>query len=229
MELHSIRGGNKEDLEAKKYNIAVGISLGNKWFTTQNIVGQTKWALAYTREYVVVYVADSIHAINIEVRNRVSSHRALTIALNKGAKILEDAQAALVKELSSTDFARVHFARWEELETKEYESKTHYLYTLYAENDSFRSKIHSIVRSYTTKEEKKFNDDEIHRLGMYIIEELPELICRCPIRGLMYDANAYPTDGEVLKLVEEIQLGKIFPEIKKKILTTEPKVFLEVR
>ena len=33
MELYKIRGGNKEDLENKKYTLSVGISLGNKWFT----------------------------------------------------------------------------------------------------------------------------------------------------------------------------------------------------
>jgi len=83
MELHRIRGGNKEELEARAYTIGVGISLGNKWFTPENILGLVIWSLQYTRENVIVYVADSIHAINEEVRGKMSPERAMERSLKK--------------------------------------------------------------------------------------------------------------------------------------------------
>lgn len=64
---------------------------------------------------------------------------------------------------------------------------------------------------------------------MNVIEELPEVLARTPIKGMTFDAYAYPFDGELPELVERIQRGDIFPEIKESIMDTEPKVFLEVR
>ena len=86
-----------------------------------------------------------------------------------------------------------------------------------------------ILRNYLKKESREYSDADIHKFGTYVIEELPEIICRVPIAGITYDAFVYPFDGEITRLVEKIQQGKIFPEIKKNVMDTEPKVFLEVR
>ena len=83
MKLYSIRGGNEFDLNAKKYNIGVGISLGNKYFTPENIAEAVRWSLQYSRESVIVYVADSIHAINLEVRSRITFEKAEKKAAGK--------------------------------------------------------------------------------------------------------------------------------------------------
>ena len=45
MQLHKIRGGDKEQLEKGEYTICVGISLGNRWFTTENIIELIRWSL----------------------------------------------------------------------------------------------------------------------------------------------------------------------------------------
>lgn len=38
MKLYTVRGGNKKAVYDKAYTIGVGISLGNKWFSPQNIL-----------------------------------------------------------------------------------------------------------------------------------------------------------------------------------------------
>ncbi|OHA88878.1 MAG: hypothetical protein A3C70_01680 [Candidatus Zambryskibacteria bacterium RIFCSPHIGHO2_02_FULL_43_14] len=65
MKLHKIRTGNREDLEDKKYTLSIGVSLGNKWFTIENIIDLIRWSLPRTKYDLVVYVGDSIHAINL--------------------------------------------------------------------------------------------------------------------------------------------------------------------
>ena len=49
------------------------------------------------------------------------------------------------------------------------------------------------------------------------------------MNGVECDAYVYPFDGELVVLTEKIQRGELFPEIKKAIMDTNPKVFLEVR
>ena len=131
MELGITRGGSKQDLLDKKYRIAVGISLGNKWFTPANIVEATKWSLAHTKDLVIVYVADTIHAINLEVRNRISSEKALRIAKEKGEALLQEVKAELKEVESNDDFNRIHFTTWDGLLTESYREKVSFLYTLY--------------------------------------------------------------------------------------------------
>jgi tRNA-dependent cyclodipeptide synthase len=229
MEFHSVHGGTKEALLNHEYNIGVGISLGNKWFTIENTLELTKWALGYTRDFVVIYVADSIHAINLEVRNRISYEKASKLANEMGDEFLKDFKEKVDEELSADEKHHIVYAKWDKLITPAYKEKLLYLYGRYTENGSFREAIQAIVKEFTAKERRNFSEQEINRLGDYIVEEFPEVLSRVPIDGYIYDAYAYPFSGSLTKLVEQIQLGTIFPEIRENVMDTEPKIFLEVR
>lgn len=229
MQLHKIRGGDKESLEAKLYNIGVGISLGNKWFTAANIVELINWSLKHTKEYVVVYVADSIHAINEEVRGRMSKERAMSRSLKKGEQIISAVKDMVDKEFSEEDRKRIVYVSWNEIVDEEYQKKMSYLIELFYSSSDFKDRIKSIVVKNTSKEDRIFDDTDIEKLSMYIVSELPEIICRVPMNQYSCDAYVYPFDGELTQLAEEIQLGHVFPQIKENIIDTEPKVFLEVR
>lgn len=228
MEFQSIRSGTKEALESKQYNIGVGISLGNKWFTVENILGLVKWSLEHTKEYVVVYVADSIHAINIEVRDRRSPLAAVNKALKLGDDTLTNVREKIDLEFGEADKSRIYYAKWEELYTDKYNQKLEYLYDKYENDNDFKRAILGLVESFVAYEVKQFSEEDKFRLGSYIIEELPEIVSRIPIAGVEFDAYAYPNDGELPKFVEMLQSGEIFPEVRENIMDTEPKVFIEV-
>ncbi len=228
LNLYEIRGGNRTDLEQKKYNIGIGISLGNKWFTIENIVEAVKWASSLTRDVVIVYVADSIHAINIEVRNRISFEKALVKAKKMGNDILREIKKDIDNNLM--DYSKkVVYVTWDQIVDEKYKSKLQYLTNLYKTNEEFKISIHSIVKSHIKNETRSFSISDIDRFGQYIIEELPEVLVRVKMAGYDCDAYAYPYDGELTKFVEKLQLGEIFPQIRESVIDTEPKVFLEVR
>lgn len=230
MELHTIRGGDKVALEEKRYNLGVGVSLGNRWFTTENIIGLIRWSLRYTREDVLVHIVDTIHAINIEVRRHgTSKARALLRAKRMGQEMLEDVRREAEKNFSPQEQSRIIYAMWDDITDENYRKKVEYLYDLYDSNSEFKSCIRSIMQKRVLKEGRVFDEKEIEYLGTYLLEELPEVIARVPIKGVVFDALVYPFDGEVMQLVDKIQQDMLFPEIKKNILDTEPKVFLEVR
>ena len=213
----------------RKYNIGVGISLGNKWFTVENSIALTKWALEHTKECVVVCVADSINAINMEVRNKISPERALRSSLAKGEKILEEVRAHIQSVASPADMQKIHFAKWDDFHTEQYRGKTAFLNSQYETNKEFADTIHNMVRNFTSKETRVFSDEEIHKLGKYLLEELPELAAVTTINGVTCEAHAYPFDGEFLQFIGQMQRREVFPEIGAKIIDEGPKVFLEVR
>lgn len=228
MKAYSARGGNLEKMYSKSYNLAVPISLGNKWFTVDRVVALVQFSLQYTKEYVIVYVADDIHAINIEVRNRRSQESSLKKARVMGEKILDELKEKIESNIDDIDKQKIIYAHWSGFQTDSYKEKLDYLYNKYKSDISFRREILSIVESFLENETKEFTEEDKTRLGEYIIEELPELIARVSINGLSFDANIYPTDGRLLEFVEEIQQGKIFNDVRDVLLDTEPKVFIEV-
>jgi tRNA-dependent cyclodipeptide synthase len=229
MELHSLYGGTKEELEAKHYNIGVGISLGNKWFTLDNTVELVKWALQRTREGVVIYIADSIHAINLEVRGHRSKDRAKREADELGTEFLAQIKHKITETFSPEDAQKISYVKWREIDTPDYHSKVSYLYSLLKTNEAFKLAVETIVRNHTSKEELTFSNEEITQLSTYIIEEMPEQISRVPMGNNVCDAFVYPYASPVTDFFNKIEKGEIFPEIKVNIMDTEPKVFLEVR
>jgi tRNA-dependent cyclodipeptide synthase len=229
MKLYKIRGGNKKDLYNRNYNIGIAISLGSKWFSVENIVRLIEWSLEYTKDFVVVYVADSIHAINIEVRSRKSSEKAKEIAIKMGDKILEGTKALAEKRFSHQQLTKIYYAKWDDITTPKYRKKVKFLYNKCENDPVFRCAIFKYIEDFLKKEDRVFSQKDKQKLGMYIIEEMPEILCRVPIKNLPVDAYIDPFDSELCEMVEQIQKGAIFPEIKEKIIDTEPKVFLEVR
>jgi len=229
MQLYSIRGGTKEELETKKYNIGVGVSLGNKWFTPENVLELTKWSLEYSRESVVVYIADTPYVINIEVREDRSPRSAVASAKKKGKIALSEIKKIFKEALSSDELRRVEYVTWDELIDEKFRRKLAFLYSFFDKNQNFKNRLLEIIREFVSHEARDFSEDKLIRLSHYIIEELPELINRVKIGNITYDAYAYPHDTEIARLVDKIQKGEEFPEIKAAIMDAEPKVFLEVR
>jgi tRNA-dependent cyclodipeptide synthase len=225
MQLYQIRGGNKNNLEQKKYTIGVGISLGNKWFTVENIVESIKWALPYSKDKIIVYVADSIHAINLEVRNSISFEKALLLCRKASKELFAELKATIDKDFSDEQVSRILFVTWDELIDNEFKKKLVYLDSLYENNQAFKDKILSVVKAHISKESRKFSEEDIHRFGQYIIAEMPEVLNRVPMKGVICDAYMYPYDNELTKFAEQLQKGEIFPEIKEHVIDTEPKVF----
>ena len=229
MKLYKIRGGSEESLFKKEYNIGVGISLGNKWFSAENIMGLVEWSLEYTKEFVVVYVADSIHAVNVEVRKRRSPEKSKEIALQLGDEILEKVKVLASSKLTPDQFSKLHFAKWDELLTPAFQEKLDFLNKKYSTDSEFKRTIVELVDSFTSNEKRLFSDDDKVKLGSYVVAEFPEIIGRTPINGLIFDAYAYPYDGKLAELVENIQKGDLFPDVRDKVMDTEPKVLLVVR
>ncbi|MFA5872225.1 MAG: tRNA-dependent cyclodipeptide synthase [Parcubacteria group bacterium] len=229
MQLYSIRGSTKEELEAKRYNIGVGVSLGNKWFTPENVLELTKWSLKYTRESVVVYIADTLHAINIEVRQAQSPENAREIARKKGQVSLREIQKLFNSEFSPEQLGKISYVTWDNLVDEKFKQKLVFLYSYFEKDQNFRNRLVEIIRGFVSREARSFSGEKLIRLSHYIIEELPELVNRVKIGDIFYDAYAYPYDTEVTRLIDNIQKGTEFPEIKEVIMDTEPKIFLEVR
>lgn len=228
MKLLGIYSGTEEALLNKKYDIGVGISLGNKYFTPEKVLESIKWALQYTKNHLVVYVADSIHAINLEVRGNKSPESAMRSALRKGEVILGEVKELVEKELSENQIP-IYYTSWVHIENSpEYIQKKEFLHNLYNQRGDFYKIVTGLVKEMTDGEERAFSDEQIDKLGTYFIEELPEVLDRVPLAGHSCDAYIYPETSSFTEFIVQIQNGEIFPEIKKSVIDV-PKIFIHAK
>jgi tRNA-dependent cyclodipeptide synthase len=227
MQLHVVRSGKCEDVLAKRYNIAIGCSLGNKWFTPENVREATLWALDHARDRVCIYVADSIHGINISVRQHIPEEKARAKAMKLGEEFLKKVADALA-DLPEEQRKRIDLCTWKEVETPEYKIGVAYLYQLYEQDEEFHKAITAFVRNHVSKEARQFSDHEIDLLGTYILEELPACMNVIALKGTEYDAWAYPHDGKLAEFIEKLQNKEVFPHIAQHVLRKK-KAFLEIR
>lgn len=229
MELYQTRGCHKNDVELKKYNIGVAISLGNKWFSIDNIEKLVEWSLLHTRENVIIYIADSIHGINLSVRNKMSDRHAEEVAIRYGNDLIIKIKERVSYTFNQEEQSKIIYATWSDIADSKYKEKVKYLYNLYVTNINFKNYIENLVREWVSKEKRTFRDYEINKFGKYILEELPELMLQVKARGVLFEAYIYPYKTKITEFVGQIQKGEIFPEIKQNILDNQPKIFLEVR
>jgi tRNA-dependent cyclodipeptide synthase len=229
MKIYKIRGGTQTEVKAGKYLLHVGVSLGNKWFTPEKTAELIAWALPLSRGQLVVNVVDLIHAINLEVGDRLDHVTALARAKDMGANFLAAVRAEVETRVPLEQRAKILYTDWGDVSTPEFKEKVGKVRVIYQTDTEFRDTIHRMVRQYTSRKAMGYTDSDIDRLGEYIVEELPELLCRVPIGGVVCDGYVYPFDGDVTRMVERIQKGEAFPEIRAQVLDTEPKIFIEAR
>lgn len=208
-----IRGVSLKEIEYKKHNIFVGISLGNKWFTRENIKSEILWCLRYSKDKVGVLVADTLHAINYEVRNGYSKKRALRYALRKGGEmclLIEE----IISKLPKKEQKRVEIIRWDEVKENDFRKNVLLnLYKQFEKDPRFKQEIVSIVDNLIKRESRKFNTNQRLHLCRYVLEELPEFLQGLWIKRTYYDCHVYPKDDLLNQFVEKIQKKQIHPEI----------------
>lgn len=214
MKIATYLNTTENDLQSRKFNIFIGVSLGNKYFSKENIKDYLLWALENTKEKVAVLIPDKIHSVNYEVRSKYSKERAENLAFREGEKI-KDVVENILSEIEPEKRSFVNILKWQSIETGEHKSMVKILHEEFENNKEFRNLILEIVKENIQSE--KLTDSDYEKLATYPIEELPMLVSGIEYDGLVYDLLPYPGISKIDHLAIDLQEGKNFPEITKKL------------
>lgn len=226
-EIGVVRGATEKEVKSGKFNIYVGISLGNKWFTKENIKQHVLWALKYTKEKVGLLVADTLHAINYEVRNKDKPEKALVRAIKKGDEMVVILKE-IIGEFPKEERDKIEIIRWDDVKADEFSKKAiPVLYEEFRINKNFKNQILEIVRGFSESSDR-LSDEQIGKLARYILDELPELLHGFTHKNVYYNCYTYPYDGLLTSMVEKIQKKELFSHLHKK-LDIKTNVFVELR
>lgn len=216
-------GATKEQVAKKEFNIFVAISLGNRWFSKDNLRECIIWALKFTKHNKLpIIVADGVHAINYEVRNDYNPTRAMERALRVGdEKIIM--LKRVISSLSKEDQDKIIILRWDDLEKSfRYYDFKKLFYDEFDQNPNFKNFIVNIVKSNLGDESEEFSEQEIEKLAQYVLDELPLFLRGIEYGRVLYNLHPYPKFTMLNDLAERMWAGEIFQELYEKI--GKPKV-----
>jgi len=222
-----IRGkATLDEIEAKEFNIYLGISLGNKWFTKEHIREYLVWALKYTKSKISILVADTLHSINYEVRNNLSPEKARDKALKQGDKICEMLKE-IINNFPTEEQKKIIITRWDEIQNIKTHEKTKEIFNKkFKEDPKFKEKLLKIIKTHTKQE--NFSNEKNEKLATYLLNELPELLHGYELNETYYNLYIYPKDSLLSKFIDQIQKNQIFPELHEKIENIDKNTFIQL-
>ena len=215
MRIASFLNVTEDELVAKKFNIFIGISLGKKYFSKDNIQTYIEWALENTKEKVAVLIPDKIHAINYEVKNEYSPERAATHARQKGDEI-ERTIVEIIHELKIPT-SKLEIVRWEQIENESYRHMLDVIRNAFNKNTTFHKTVIDIVKNAPQMGTGELSETQFEKLSQYVVEELPMLISGFQINNTEYNLLPYPGLVDIDYLAVDLQEGKSFPDITEKL------------
>jgi len=223
-----IRGSTEKEVKSKIFNLYVGVSIGNKWFTDSNIKHQILWCLKYSKNKVAILIGDTLHAINYEVRNKLSPEKAYNRAIKEGDKYVKRIKK-IISKLPREEQLRICIVRWDDVKKDSFNKEfIAFFYKEFKENKKFNQEVKKIVLGFTKNETKSLSEKEIDKLCEYILQELPELLHGFTYNGVYYNCYTYPFDNPLTQMVEKIQKKEIFSHFHDK-LRVKKNVFIELR
>ena len=226
MNIKTYLNATKKDVESKKSNIFIGISLGNKLFTEQAIGEYINWALQYSKERIAVLIADKIHAVNYEVRRGYSKERALSVALKKGIK-LDKLIKNVLNGFSQEEKNRVDILHWQNIVNEEYTRKSDVIYRAFKENKEFHQRVIEVVKENVDVSVISLTEGDEEKLASYPLDELPLLVCGFTYQNIQYNLIPYPGIGKIDDLAVDLQENKKFPSITNDLQIKNKTIILE--
>jgi len=208
---------NQADIQAKNRNIFIGISLGNKYFSKENLREYILWALENTKDDVLVLIADKNRAVNYEILNGYTKDRALAVALRKGEEKKKETEE-IISELPDPEKKRVSVITWEVAQKGDfYVRNIQAVLNEFETNEKFQKYILNILDENLGERTKDLTLEEKKKLAKYILDEIPPLLHGIEYDNKIYTLHPYPGFSSLDYLFEGLANKTLFPELAQKI------------
>lgn len=205
-----------KEIKSKKFNIVIGISLGNRWFSKENLTEYIKWALENTKKDVLILIADSNHSINYEVFRDYDKDKALNTALKEGRE-KEKMIKRIIHNLPKETHSKIKIAKWGDARKSEYYlSKIEIIKKEFMRNKEFYNFVMRVIKENLGERIEKFGKEKRERLADYVLDEIPILL-KTEYEGEAYNLLPYPKDTLLNNLFIGLQNKTLFKKLAQKL------------
>jgi len=219
----------KKEVEERKYNVFIGISLGVlKHLTIETAKEYIEWALKNTKNKVAILIADEIAKFNYKIFSNYSGGKSERRAIREGDKYFDFFQK-IIQEFSKEEQKKILILRWKDIWNERREKIKQILDEEYKSNKEFKEQVQFFLKKYSDKRNKDLDKEKLDYLSQYILYELPTLLDGIEYKNEKYRLLLYPTfeSSGMSEVVTKIQQGKIFPNLKKKLNLAEKTAMVE--
>ena len=204
-----------KEIESKKWNIYMGISIQNKSFTEEYLREYLRWAAAYSQSPPAVVIVDTLQRINNAVFDRSTPVAALSKAFRKADEVLARLDAgshSLPPELRG----QLRVLDWCDIMEEEYFiHNSHVFRQEFNENPAFRAFLQNLTAKNLGSIVQRLSTEDLEHLSHYILGEMPELITGFMHGGVHYNLNVYP--GPIFHIYRDLCAQDFWPGLKEKL------------
>ncbi len=210
-----------DEVNRRTFNIWMGLSLGNKYFTREHIREYLLWSLAHTKERVLIFICDRIHAYNIKALDGKSERASVKRAMKAGEEKAREVRG-IIDGLNADEQRRISLLRWDDVSGGElYERALKAVREAYEQNFEFRKLIINIIKDARPDRADQFSrmsKERMDHLAEYVLHEIPILVNGVSdSEGRAYTLFPYPGTNALDDLSIGLNTGVVFPKLAKKL------------
>lgn len=203
------------EINSRKWNPYLGISIQNKAFTPEYLAAFVRWSTARSSQKTALVVVDILQRINNEIFDRSSPLSALSKAFRKADEIharIGEALAVLPSGMRET----VEILEWCDIVDETYFLHNYRLLTgEYETNRPFRDFLVGLTRNNLGSIVGRLQGCDVEHLSRYVLMELPELVTGFVHGNIHYNLNVYP--GAISKIYLELSQQDFWSNIRKNL------------
>jgi tRNA-dependent cyclodipeptide synthase len=217
-----------EEIKKKSFNIFIGISVGVKPLNEKIAKSYLDWCLKYTKEDVVILIADEIAKYNYIVFSSYNENKSLNRAYRDG-KSHKEIFEQTIETYFLKEKNRIKIIHWTDILSEKYIFQKGKIDNFFESKKEFREKISYFLEKYTERRNKKLSRERMRILSNYILSELPTILDGIEYGGKKYDLLFYPTyvHSGLSELSVNIQNGAEFKELKENLNLEKKSVMVE--
>ncbi len=218
MIINKCLGVPKKEIEDGKHNVWIGVSLGNKWFTKENLKKLIDFSLLYTKESLFICVPGRLHATNLRYFDNLSRADSLKKAFELGDNKLLEVQD-IVSNLDDKDKSKIILGNYDDVLTPKFVKQREVLMREFAEKGEFYNSVIEISNEMIESRGRTQSNERSESVSLYILQELPLFLDGVVKIGteIVYTAIFYPGLGKLDYLVADILNNNSFKNLREKL------------
>ena len=208
----------KEDIFNKRYNLWMGLSLGNKWFTKNNLEKLIDFGLKHTKKSLLILIPGRLQASNLRYIDNLSRAQSLKRAFEMEDEKRQEVEV-IVSRLPAKDQKKIIIANYDDTLTPKVIRQRELFMSEFAKQKVFYDSVMEISNEMLKIRGRTISKDRAESVALYVLQELPLFLNGVSVidRNELYSVILYPGLGKFDELVVKIIKSDEFKTLRDKL------------
>ncbi len=218
MIIKEVIGVRKESVLNKEYNLWIGVSLGNKWHSRENLLGLILLGLQYTKESLLIWIPGRMEATNFKYFDNLSRADALKKAFELEDKKLSEIDG-IINGLDKKSKEKIVICNFDDTCTPRYIKRREILFREFAKQKLFYEEVMKIAEEFLKSRARSISRERAEAVTLYLIHELPLFLDGVETihSDVLHNVVLYPGFGKLDELTMSMRNDIKFASLKERL------------